>query len=525
MNRPQLDSFVEDKKALFAETFSLLNTSVNTNYYCSLWVEKRNDSVFDKTTRGKSASSSSSAGIVLRVFDGVTLFESAKDDFSKESLTEAVNSLAAKVKAEGALADAPVYVSPSWKERAHKSLEEDLLSQIDIEASADEWIHFANKFSTPLMSSSEELMAYVDEKFSQLMSIKEDFIKNHDLAGVDYERLLVNLQRDDFLFIDSSVRMTQTLLRNRTAGMATKGEESARAMFGGLGGQETIDLPEKSMRMLFQELKDLLKADKLTPGKYKLLMGPALTGVFAHEAFGHSQEGDTWARGRSKCKELYESQESVGNEHATILNNPAIYDNGLDPFAAWGSYFFDEEGWLAEESYLVKEGKLTSPMTNMTSAFRLGVKRTSNGKRENWKNAIYTRQTNTYFSAGDKTYEDLIKMIDYGFVAEGTAGGMEDPKGMGIQVGIPLLYEVKDGKFTGKTFKGPNGGDVQMTGYVPDCLSKIIDKSKIDAHGEKNNFTPKHPWNEVGGCGKYHKELVNAGCGGTYLLVDQVLLG
>ncbi|MBK7842313.1 MAG: hypothetical protein IPJ71_01255 [Bdellovibrionales bacterium] len=114
-------------------------------------------------------------------------------------------------------------------------------------------------------------------------------------------------------------------------------------------------------------------------------------------------------------------------------------------------------------------------------------------------------------------------MVDYGFFADLAFGGMEDPKGMGIQVGMAYVEEIKDGVLTGRTFKAPNGGAIQMTGYVPDYLGSIIAKSKIDAHREEVDES-QHPWNEVGGCGKYHKEYVAAGCGGPYMLVDKVLL-
>ena len=157
-----------------------------------------------------------------------------------------------------------------------------------------------------------------------------------------------------------------------------------------------------------KDLKALKSADKLQPGKYRVLFGPVLTGVLAHEAFGHSQEGDTCARGRSKAWELHKIGVVVGNEHATILNNPAIYDNGDKAYAAWGSYFFDEEGWLAKSKFFSIDGVLKAPMTNLTSAIRLGVPRTANGKRESWANGVYTRQTNTYFSAGNKTLDELM---------------------------------------------------------------------------------------------------------------------
>ena len=292
---------------------------------------------------------------------------------------------------------------------------------------------------------------------------------------------------------------------------------------------ETAEVVDGDLEQMLTDLAGLKNAQRLEPGRYKLLMGPALTGVLAHEAFGHSQEGDTCARGRSKAWEIHLEHkdgvgEKVGNEFATILNNPAIFKNGDKPWAAWGSYFFDEEGWLASEQVLLDRGTLKAPMTNLTAALRLGVPRTANGKRESWAHGVYTRQTNTYFSAGQSTLSELISKIDYGFLATDAAGGMEDPKGMGIQVGLAFLKEIKDGKFTGRVFKGPAGGDVQLTGYVPEVLGSIIGKSKIEAEAEGAD-NAEHPFNDVDGCGKYHKEFVEAGCGGPYLLLDNAILG
>ena len=113
---------------------------------------------------------------------------------------------------------------------------------------------------------------------------------------------------------------------------------------------------------------------------------------------------------------------------------------------------------LLKQTTLVDEGLLQPPMTHLSSHHALKVPRTANGKREDWSHGVYTRQTNTYFSAGDKILDEMIQSMDYGFIAEECAGGMEDPKGMGIQVGIQYLEEVKEGKRTGRTFKGPNGG-------------------------------------------------------------------
>ena len=95
---------------------------------------------------------------------------------------------------------------------------------------------------------------------------------------------------------------------------------------------------------------------------------------------------------------------------------------------------------------------------------------------------------------------------------------------MGIQVGVQYLKEVKSGKYTGKVFKGPAGGDIQITGYVPDVLNSILAKSKIEAKSKKPD-TVQHPFNDCGGCGKYHKEIVYAGCGGPHMLLKDQILG
>src|SRR5690606_6483887 len=106
------------------------------------------------------------------------------------------------------------------------------------------------------------------------------------------------------------------------------GSERTFERVGGLGGLEAAELDDGMIRSMLEDLRGLREAARLKPGRYKVLLSPSLSGVLAHEAFGHSQEADTCARGRSKAWDLYLSGEIVGNEHATILNNPAIFRNG-----------------------------------------------------------------------------------------------------------------------------------------------------------------------------------------------------
>lgn len=495
-------------------------------WYGSIYFEKKSSQSLSANLKQTQVSDQVTMGAVLRIYDGYTLFEQATDELDSESLHQLAHHFTQRVKSTRSTQNSirRAYHPPSWTDRlAVKNLPHEITSQIPSEVTPQTPVHFGIRYQIDPKKPSPA------QTLPQLKDLMNECIQRAPEVGLSENDLTYITARQSFaieesFFLDRETDMSQTLYRIALTLILMSGADRTFLRLGGLGGLETIQIKPTEIHTLLSDLKGLKEAERLLPGKYRVIFGPVLTGVLAHEAFGHAQEGDTCARGRSKAWELHHSGEKVGNEHATILNNPAIFDMGSEGFAAWGSYFFDEEGWLAHEQILLDRGVLKAPMTHLTSAIRLGIPRTANGKRENWTNGVYTRQTNTYFSPGNKTLQELMNELKNGFVALHPAGGMEDPKGMGIQVGISYLQEVKDGKLTGRIFKGPAGGDIQLTGYTPDVLNSIISKSKIEVDNPAPD-TAQHPWNDAGGCGKYHKEFVYAGCGGPYMLLDQVILG
>ncbi len=495
------------------------------DWYGSVYFERKSAQVFAANLKQTNVTDQVSMGVVLRIYDGRTLFEQATDDLAPESLKTTAAAFAKRVAATEAPSGAEKrpYRPATWKERLSAKLDDEILSQIPKSVGASTPVHFGIRFEKdPTGPTTEQRLA----RLKNLVMRCQALAPEHGLGTneLTFATAREGLSIEESIFVDRESNLSQTLYRVSLTAITMSGSDRTVNRIGGLGGLEAVEFTDKEIGELLSSLKSLKSAERLAPGKYRVIFGPVTSGVLAHEAFGHSQEGDTCARGRSKAWELHKTSEIVGNDHATILNNPAIFRNGAHPYAAWGSYFFDEEGWLAQEQVLLDQGHLKAPMTNLTSALRLNVPRTANGKRESWSNGVYTRQTNTYFSPGTKTLDELMAQVDYGFLAMEPAGGMEDPKGMGIQVGIQYLREVKDGKLTGRVFKGPAGGDIQMTGYVPDVLRSIVDKSKIE-YQSKGQDSARHPYNDAGGCGKYHKEFVYAGCGGPYMLLDQVTLG
>ena len=493
--------------------------------YCSIFFERKNSKTFVANLKQTQLSENVRTGIVLRIYDGYTLFEQATDNLDSDALIKAAQTFSNRVSQtpKPQQVEPKYYKAPDWKTRLSQSLENEITSQIPSHATSETPVHFGISFKKdPNQVTTQQRMAHLK---GILETLKKLCVQNEfPIEKLNFAMAREGFSVEESIFLDRETQMSQTLYRQSLAVMTMSGANSTYFTAGGLGGTEAIDYTEENLNELIVDLKALNQAEKLAPGKYKVIFGPVVSGVIAHEAFGHAQEGDTCARGRSKAWDLHQTGEKVGNKNATILNNPAIFENAGASYAAWGSYYFDEEGWLSQSQVLLDQGKLLAPMTNLTSAIRLGVPRTANGKRESWANGVYTRQTNTYFSPGDKTLEQLLQEMGDGFLAMHPAGGMEDPKGMGIQVGISYLQEVKNGKLTGRVFRGPEGGDIQMTGYTPDVLNSIVSKSKIEATSNSPD-SARFPYNDTGGCGKYHKEFVYAGCGGPYMFLDSVILG
>ena len=239
---------------------------------------------------------------------------------------------------------------------------------------------------------------------------------------------------------------------------------------------------------------ELLKAEHITPGVYTVGTDPSITGLIAHEAFGHGVEMDQFVKDRAIA------QEYINKPVASKLVN--MHD-GAAACKSVASYFFDDDGVLAQDTLIIEKGILKRGISDVTSALQLGTKPTGNGRREAFNHKSYSRMTNTFFESGESTLKELIKSVDYGYYISQTSNGMEDPKNWGIQLSAHVGREIKNGKFTGKIVS-----PVVMSGYVIDLLMNITGVSKDMAISGS------------GQCGKGYKEWVRVSDGGPCLKTE-----
>ena len=261
--------------------------------------------------------------------------------------------------------------------------------------------------------------------------------------------------------------------------------------YSGLKGPELFEEMEQDVEAVVKDSLELLDAQRVQPGEYDIITTPVVSGLIAHEAFGHGVEMDMFVKNRALAADYIDKR--VASDLVDMHEGALVAEDT-------SSYVFDDEGTLAGDVTEIKAGILKTGIVDALSALRLGIAPTGNGKRQSFERKAYTRMTNTVFMGGSDTLEDMIASIDYGYLLDGMRSGMEDPKHWGIQCMLSKGREIKDGKLTGVVVS-----PVILTGYVPDLLKSIsMVSNDVHVHG-------------AGRCGKGYKEWVKSAEGGPHL--------
>ncbi len=237
--------------------------------------------------------------------------------------------------------------------------------------------------------------------------------------------------------------------------------------------------------------RHLTRATPIEPGVYDVITDSSITGLIAHEAFGHGVEMDQFVKDRALAKHC------MGQYVASPITN--MHDGAAAAHSV-ASYFFDDDGVLAHDTQIIRDGILVAGLSDLASATQLGTQPTGNGRRDSYKRKAYSRMTNTFFEPGKDKLADMIASVKHGYMLFETNNGMEDPKNWQIQCTAEYGIEIVDGKLTDH-YVSP----VVMSGSVPELLksiSMISDEFKVIGAGM---------------CGKGYKEWVRVSDGGPNL--------
>jgi len=425
----------------------------------------------DRNTSGISSGRDTECGFVVKMNNGGAFFEYSLDDIAGD-----IPALAARIVSAFELNEA---LTANVIDPVHLS-DEPLVKSFDRDNDFENY-------------TEQQLLDFCKQQNAALMA-KSDMLLNAVviLSTLEVSKLFISANRElDQHYTWVNGNMICVYRENDKVVQSREGTYSTH-----IG--EVMDKLPGLMDKLLDKAHHLTLAKPIVPGVYDVITDPSITGLIAHEAFGHGVEMDMFVKERALAK-VY-----VGKYVASPICN--MRDGAASAVSA-GSYFFDDDGVLAGDTQIIRDGILVTGISDLASATQLGTAPTGNGRRESTRRKAYSRMTNTFFEKGSDKLEDMIASIDHGYIVFETNNGMEDPKNWGIQCVAEYGIEIVDGKLT-DNYVSP----VVMSGYVPDVLksiSMVSEDFRIIGSGS---------------CAKGHKEWARVSDGGPALKV-KVKLG
>ncbi len=452
---------------------TLLNELLKKYTYASILASDSSGKTYAVSKSGTDISTSSftiERGFVTRIYDGNSYCEYAFSYIDMETIPDILKTI------ENNLIPVKNNLPPNINYHTYEQIQEERLqfsqtSEIECD---------------PVAFGDQGIVARLQEIYEK---------------GINYNELIVNFYINyqycqvNKMFLSKEKDLEQAYLWSTSNLLAYASKGEAVKYYGkftsGRNGIELLDKVKVCIETVAQTAIDLLSCSPLSPGEYDCICDPNVSGLIAHEAFGHGVEMDMFVKDRALAKSYV--NEYVASELVTMHDSSSVGDNT-------GSYFFDDEGTIAQDTVIIDHGVLVKGINDLQTAMILNVSPTGNGRRESFDHKAYTRMTNTYFEPGTSTLDEMIASIPYGYLLEQGMSGMEDPKNWGIQCMVNIAREIKDGKLTGKIYS-----PVILTGYVPDLLKSITMVSNdLELMG-------------CGYCGKGYKELVKVSTGGPYI--------
>ncbi|MFC2172473.1 TldD/PmbA family protein [Acidobacteriota bacterium] len=253
------------------------------------------------------------------------------------------------------------------------------------------------------------------------------------------------------------------------------------------------DVCEKRCRLA----ADLLNAEPVKPGSYRVLLNPSMVGVFIHEAFGHYSEADNIKDNPSLLEKL-KLDTKIAADTLSVVDDPTLANRP-------GYKIIDDEGIRCEKTQLIDKGVLKGRLHNMETAAQMDSDLTGNAVAVGCSHRPIVRMSNIFIQPGESSFDDLLAMVDEGLYICDPKGGstMGDQFAFGAQYG----YVVRKGKI-----------ENMISGIV---ISGNLFKTMMAVKAVGNDLR----FQESGGCGKGGQTNPQSGLGGPHVIIDPVIIG
>lgn len=270
----------------------------------------------------------------------------------------------------------------------------------------------------------------------------------------------------------------------------------------GLGDYDDRGGPEALGREAAAIAREQLRAENLPAGRYRTMCDNHLTGLLAHESFGHLTEYDLVAPGWSVLKGRL--GETLARPEVTVRDAPVVP-------GAWRQGVavpVDDEGTPGRDVALLEKGVLGAWMHARDSAASAGSAATGNGRALDVRHPPIVRMRNTYIEPGELTRDEAFEVLGDGVYLVGGRGGAPRCDGS-FMFTSKRGYLVEGGRAT-KPLRMAS-----IHGNVLDFLQRVEGLTRdFEVH---TNF--------FGGCGKWDQSFLHVGTGGPHVVVSEALVG
>lgn len=250
--------------------------------------------------------------------------------------------------------------------------------------------------------------------------------------------------------------------------------------------------PEKlydAIATLYAHLEKKADGVFAKPGIKDVILDSKLAGILAHEAIGHTTEYDMVQGGSVAAEYL---NQSVASPLITLVDFAhTAYDKPC-PIPV----YIDDEGTLAQDAIIIKDGILRGYMHNRESAGLCAVRPTGNARAYQFSDEPLIRMRNTAILSGKDKLADMIASVEDGYYLINPSNGQADSTSE-FMFGVVLGYEIKNGQL-GRGIK-----ETTISGIAFDMLKTVTMVS--------DDMT----WLCGGMCGK--KQMIPVGMGGPAL--------
>ena len=344
--------------------------------------------------------------------------------------------------------------------------------------------------------------------FSVSLDEKYNLLQTYDKILKQFKKIInrkINyLERKEELYFGNTegslVSQEKIFTGMAVTGVARDGNniQISRDSWGEYEGYEIVQAHEEEVERIGKIAEDLLNAKMIKGGKYDVIIDPKLSGVFAHEAFGHLSEAD-FIFENPEFKKIMTPGRKFGVQELNIIDDGCIENQA-------GSIFIDEEGVLPEKTYLIKNGIFNSLLHSRETAYKMKENLTGNARALNTSFQPIVRMTNTYIDKGKYSFNEILESIEDGIYAVDFNGGQTNLEMFTFSAGH--AYQVKNGKIK-NILK-----NVVLTGNVFETLNNIV------MIGNDLRF-----YGGLGGCGKGGQMPLPVSTGSPHIKIKNVLIG